>query len=298
MKLWLSKNSEVPLRDQIIEQISLGVASRDLDPGERLPSTNEMARRFLIHQNTVSAAYRELDRRGIVEFRRGSGFYVRANDGSGVAKGDLDSIIARFLAETAFHGHSIEEVKVRLDKYLHNIAARILLVESDSELAKILSTEIGTATGYKVEIVSSEELSQISDSDEGLMTALFDEKERITSRPAGKQCIFLQANSVSASISAESRPDQTELIYVVSAWKRFSDLARLFLLAAGLEAETIVTCSPNVAGWRKRLKNASLLICDSHTARLISPNDPRLRIFPLIAESSLDELRTSLMNRS
>src|SRR5688500_19380741 len=77
MRLWLSKSSEVPIREQLITQITLGIVSNDLKPSERLPSTRDLARRYSIHANTVSAAYRELARRGWVEFRKGSGVYVR-----------------------------------------------------------------------------------------------------------------------------------------------------------------------------------------------------------------------------
>ncbi len=54
MRLWLTKHSEVPLREQLTTQIVLGIVSRDLRPGQRLPSTRELARRFGIHANTVS----------------------------------------------------------------------------------------------------------------------------------------------------------------------------------------------------------------------------------------------------
>ena len=60
MKIWLSKNSEVPVREQIITQITLGIASGDLVVGTRLPSTSEIARRYKIHSNTVSNAYQIL----------------------------------------------------------------------------------------------------------------------------------------------------------------------------------------------------------------------------------------------
>ncbi|HKP13693.1 MAG TPA: GntR family transcriptional regulator, partial [Blastocatellia bacterium] len=77
MRIWLSKNNDVPLREQLATQILLGIVSDDLKPGQRLPSTRELAQRFQIHANTVSAAYRDLAERGWVEFRKGSGIYVR-----------------------------------------------------------------------------------------------------------------------------------------------------------------------------------------------------------------------------
>src|ERR687883_700682 len=99
MRLWLSKNSEVPLREQLVAQIVLGIVSDDLKPGQRLPSTRELARRHRIHSNTVSAAYRDLAGRGWVEFRRGSGVYVRPlEEGAALDAGlELDQLIAAFL---------------------------------------------------------------------------------------------------------------------------------------------------------------------------------------------------------
>ena len=76
MKIWLSKNSEVPVREQLITQITLGIVSGDLPVGERLSSTRELARRFKIHANTVSSVYQNLSAKGLIEFKKGSGFYV------------------------------------------------------------------------------------------------------------------------------------------------------------------------------------------------------------------------------
>src|SRR5579859_4945130 len=78
MRLWLNRTAEVSLREQLTTQIRLAILCRDLTPGQRLPSTRELARRFGIHANTASAAYRELESAGWLEFRHGSGVYVRA----------------------------------------------------------------------------------------------------------------------------------------------------------------------------------------------------------------------------
>jgi len=78
MQLWFVHASAVSLREQLVTQIILGILSEDLSPGQRLPSTRELARRFRVHPNTISAGYRQLERERWVEFRRGSGVYVRA----------------------------------------------------------------------------------------------------------------------------------------------------------------------------------------------------------------------------
>ncbi len=61
-QFWFVHSGEVSLREQIVTQVALGIASGELLPGIRLPSTRELARRFRLHPNTVSAAYRSLER--------------------------------------------------------------------------------------------------------------------------------------------------------------------------------------------------------------------------------------------
>jgi DNA-binding transcriptional regulator YhcF (GntR family) len=78
LRLWFSAASEVPIYRQLATQVQLAMLSGDLKPGERLPSTRELARRFSIHPNTVSAGYRQLARDGWVEYRHGSGVYIRS----------------------------------------------------------------------------------------------------------------------------------------------------------------------------------------------------------------------------
>src|SRR6478736_2801255 len=99
MRLWLSKNSAASLRDQLGTQIALGVISGDLKPGEKLPSVRELARRYKIHSNTVSAAYRDVEARGLLELQKGSGVYVRDLPRP-MGKSPLDELIEGFLEET------------------------------------------------------------------------------------------------------------------------------------------------------------------------------------------------------
>jgi DNA-binding transcriptional regulator YhcF (GntR family) len=76
MRLWLNRSADVPLREQLITQVVLAILTREVLPGQRLPSTRELARRFGIHPNTASAAYRQLEQEGWLELRHGSGVFV------------------------------------------------------------------------------------------------------------------------------------------------------------------------------------------------------------------------------
>src|ERR1041384_1863824 len=125
MRIWLSKNSEVPLREQLATQIILGIVSGDLKAGQKLPSTRELARRYDIHSNTVSAAYQDLERRQWVEFRKGRGIYFKELDNKAVGdpKIKLDQLIstlfqvARERLETASRSADRVRSLERLPRY-------------------------------------------------------------------------------------------------------------------------------------------------------------------------------------
>lgn len=290
MKIWLSKNSEVSVGDQLVEQIALGIASHDLKVGEKLPSTREIARRFQIHPNTVIAAYRRLAADGLVEFKKGSGVYVSTVNSGGKVRG-LDQMMDRFLREAASSGYAMTEIAERLQQRLHaKKPSRFLLVESDIELQKILIAEMELATGCSVEGISFEDFSDARLYPDLQIAAMFDEKEKIEDLlPTGRNCIFLRANSVPASMSGRQRPSNNDLIAVISGWKRFLALAKLFLLAANIEADTIIIRSTDSPDWQNGVQSAALVICDSLTAKRF-PEDSRVQIFPLIADSSLADL--------
>src|SRR5262245_39613500 len=145
MKLWISKRSEVPIQEQLVTQLILGIVSADLAALEKLPSTTQLGRRFQIHPNTVRAAYRELVDRGWVEWRAGSGFYVRSR-GSGQRMDsslDLDHLISSFLEIAQRRGYPLVEIQARINRWFSmQKPDHVVVIEPDPELRAILVSEI------------------------------------------------------------------------------------------------------------------------------------------------------------
>ncbi|ADG05147.1 GntR family transcriptional regulator [Kyrpidia tusciae] len=76
MWLRIDPRSEVPLYQQIVDQVREAVARRWLEPGTRLPSVRELAVQLALNHNTVAKAYQELEREGLIETLRGRGTFV------------------------------------------------------------------------------------------------------------------------------------------------------------------------------------------------------------------------------
>lgn len=78
MNLVIDKASDVPLYEQIRDQIEALVRDGLLLVGTRLPSVRQLADELGVSKNTVNQAYDELVARQLAESRRGSGTFIAA----------------------------------------------------------------------------------------------------------------------------------------------------------------------------------------------------------------------------
>lgn len=76
MHIQLDPRSTTPIWEQIVHNIKELVLKNMLAPTDKLPSVRELASLLVINPNTVSKAYQELERQGIIETLRGKGTFV------------------------------------------------------------------------------------------------------------------------------------------------------------------------------------------------------------------------------
>jgi len=291
MRLWISKNSEVPIREQLVTQIVLGIVSNDLKIAERLPSTRDIARRYDIHANTVSSAYRELARRGWVEFRKGSGVYVRARNDEAIDDGlALDQLVARFFKNLREEGYSLAEIQAGIQRsFSLQRPDHFVLLEPDPELREILVAEIAAATKVKVKGVGPNEV-------DGALTGavpmvLYGHMDQFADRIKPEtDLLVLHSASVVERMRGQTRPPREALVAVVSRWPEFLRWARTMLVAAGLDADALSFRDARERNWEKGLRSAAFVITDSLMAPRI-PAGCEVKLFRVLAESSLREIQ-------
>ena len=290
MRIWISKNSEVPIREQLVTQIVLGIVSSDLKIAERLPSTRELARRYDIHANTVSAAYRELARRGWVEFRKGSGVYIRARNDEPLENGlALDRVISRFFRNLREEGYSLADIQAGIQRSLSTQRPdHFLLLEPDPELRAILVAEISAATTARVKGVGPDEIKGVAG---GVPLVLYGHMKEYADRfKAETDVLVLHSASIVESFRGETKPSREALVAIVSRWPEFLRWARTLLVAAGLDADALSIRDARESNWEKGLRSAAFVITDSLMAPRIPAGCP-VKVFRVLAESSLEEIR-------
>ncbi len=64
---------------QIADSISEKVMEGNYPPGEKIPSVRDLASELGVNPNTIMRTYSELQARGIIDNKRGVGFYVNDN---------------------------------------------------------------------------------------------------------------------------------------------------------------------------------------------------------------------------
>ncbi len=295
MRLWFSAASEVPIYKQLVTQVQLAVLSGDLTPGERLPSTRELARRFSIHPNTVSAGYRELAREGWVEHRHGSGVYImRETAPAQTPEQILDQHIAAFFKAVRELRLPAAAIRERVAEW---IAApppdHFLLVDPDADARQILLEEIRQATKWPAAGIAVEDASR----PEAVVAAIAlcrPSKTKMVraALPAGIELVTLQIRSANKWLDPELPSLEGKLIGVVSEWADFREIARTMLAAAGVDPDLLVVRNPRRPRWQRGLEQMGAVICDVHTRAVREiPKGPKVFVFRVLADAFQVELR-------
>ncbi len=294
MQFWFARGSEVSIREQLVTQVVLGILSDDLASGQRLPSTRDLARRFHLHPNTISAGYRQLERDRWVEFRRGSGVYVRASkpEISPTPALALDQMIARLFRSARKLGVTLPVLRARLRQWLElQPPDHFLLIEPEEELRRILAAEIARAVTFPVESCGLQDCPTTPEG--GVPVAL---PNRVAAarelQPPGTDLIALQIRSVPASLAGYLPAPSGALVGVASRWPEFLKVARAVLSAAGFHPDSLVFRDAREPHWQRGLKQTAAVVCDLLTAAEL-PGGCRAIPFSLLSEASIEELQRS-----
>jgi len=174
VKYHIQQDSEIPASKQLFDQIQFAIASRQYPPGEKLPSTRQLAMETGLHRNTISKVYRQLEETGLVESQAGSGIYVKAQGHEGGTKRQspiLDEypeaykVVQQSLDELLGQGCSLSQARelflAEIDWRLR-CSARVLVTVENRDLGagKLMVHELEHSLKIPVQLVPMEELKE------------------------------------------------------------------------------------------------------------------------------------------
>ena len=310
MQLWLNRTGEVSLREQMITQIVLAILCRELAPGDRLPSTRELARRFQIHANTTSRAYRQLERDGWLEFRHGSGVFVLESrtqtspnaasptqnesglNGQAVLNGQIDQLLAELLRKASDLGASSSQVRERIGRWLSQAPpSRWLIVEPDPELRQILVFEMQQALRLPVSACAPDDFLTPEAIAGAIPVARPSKAEAVRKLlPSQTELTILEIRPIPPAIRKYLPQAGEGLIGIASRWPDFLRIAHTMMVAAGVAPESLVVRDATRTGWKRGLDQCFAIVCDAAVKQHLPEVRHRIA-FNLLDESSLTHLR-------
>jgi GntR family transcriptional regulator len=292
MRFWITKNGEVPVHEQLVRQVVLGILSEDLPAGRKLPSVRALARRHHIHSNTVSAAYHDLLQQGWLELRRGSGLYVRTPASSPDGPGELNRLLTAVLQSAQSLGYQPDEVLRSLTRMVQpHSYERVLVIEAESAMREILQAEIGEQIGPRAHALAAHDFRDASGAARTLVVALPTRAAQVRrTLPQGVPCIALRPRSVRQLLEGQSRPAPGVVVAIVSRSPEIRQWARAMLIAVGLEPESLCEIDASASSWKERVGRGAFVVADIVAARELPAGCPA-HTFRVIADSALAELK-------
>ncbi len=115
--------SGVPIYSQIIDEMTMRIASGAYEPGEKLQSVRDLAMDAGVNPNTMQKALAELERRGLVYTERTSGRFVTKEEK--VLKALHEELAGKYFEELVDKlrkiGMSGEEIARAVRRWLEDI---------------------------------------------------------------------------------------------------------------------------------------------------------------------------------
>jgi len=302
MQVALDKNSNVSVRQQLITQIELLIATQELKPDEFLPSVTQLGRLLKIHRNTVAQVYNDLVRAGFLVGRRGTRLAVRKLDrpfpkGSGTG---LDKVINDAIAAANKTGYSLLDFRSHvLQRFSNDLPASVLLVAVEARMGELVQAELTEVLPYRIQTCLWSEFALNPGMAVG---ALVVSTPAIAPELAG----LIEQVAPLAVLRYNSTSDVTELILqlsrpsvigLVSVSQYVLDFARLVFAPVLGNRHSIAEYLLN-EGEPLSVGCADLIVCDSLVHSRLSARDQKKVIpYRIVSKDCVENIQ-SMMRKS
>jgi len=296
MQVSLNKHSDVPLHEQLAEQLVFLITIRTLQPGEQMPSVRAFARRLGIHHNTVSKSYKDLVVRGWLERHPGRRLCVASASTPRVRSidGGLDELINQTIRRASELGYSLQALR---SEVLERLSAQppdhILVVEGEEELRRIICAEIYSKAGRSVESCSAETLSQKPEMSVGAQVVAPEHLVESLNKGLSSKlpCMALEFAGVEEHMTLIRALGEPSVIGVASISKALLKTARS-LLAPVIGRRHVMKVFLFSSDRPRVVEGVDLIFCDSVAISLVRC---RHKIqYRLISDRCLEDIAVSL----
>ncbi len=297
MKISINKESNVPIRDQLIEQIAVQIASGILKNKEKLPSIRALADRLGIHYSTVTAAYNHLADAGLLEIRQGSGVRVAGKESSLDTQGrqPLETLLNEFTAKVAEQGYSKADLNAAFKKLeKRSPVKRILAVDTNPDFHPILLAELKPHFDIEVQTCTVEELKKQNYEDALIVSSLYHVSAFQDNITDLTRLVVCNIEPGGAEIGAATALPSGKLVLLVSvSHTMFKIASKLIASVRGEEIPIRSVMPSDTTELNYMMKHADLILCDSSSQSAVLPIAGKVKVlkFQLYSYYTIDLIK-------
>lgn len=122
MYITIDERDNRPIYHQVADGIKTLIAAGELRKGSTLPPVRQVAADLGVNQNTVAAAYRELQKEGLIRVRHGSGAKVVSQVLANKDDERAEERLRAVLADLVLSGRTRSEVLALVNEALTRLA--------------------------------------------------------------------------------------------------------------------------------------------------------------------------------
>jgi DNA-binding transcriptional regulator YhcF (GntR family) len=292
VRIWISRKSTIPVREQLSAQLRFGILSGRLVPAERLPSIRDLARRLKIHANTVSAVYLDLAAGGWVTAKAGSGVFVHDIKSARVDDG-IEGFVRTWIEEGLHRGFTVEALHDEFAKATREFRPKaeprnLLVVHTDLHFARILAAEIEEAAGCAVRYSLPREACSPEFQDSLVLTTA-SAAALISDLPQDRR-LLIPLKTIEQMLTGVKQPPSPFLIGIVSRSESILKWVSLLIAALGGSGNDVIARNPALPKWREGLAACDRVVTDVLAAAEV-PKQIRPIVLRLVPDSFLEEAR-------
>lgn len=251
MELKLNRKSGVPLYKQVKTLITEKIRSGELYTGFKMPTERELSDNLSVSRNTISAAYKDLEKEGMLISHQGKGTFVAEKSGISLSN-DLKERIIRFvdmgLEEAMEKGIEPKDfLKLVEDRVTEKVnmmrSSMAIYVECNTEQANFFAKQLSQKTNMECIPLTIADLIEMNDDTKLLLynakviVSTFNHVPEVIeyTRDYGKDVLGLAINPDLATIVKIARlPKNTKFAFVCIS-EEFEEKVRKALEMSGLD---------------------------------------------------------------
>ncbi len=121
MYITIDEDDRRPVYRQVADEIKALIASRELRDGAALPPVRQVAADLGVNLNTIAAAYRELQKEGLLTVRHGAGAVVTSSGIRAKKNVETRKPLRSALAHMVLSGLSRSEILAVVDEEIRQL---------------------------------------------------------------------------------------------------------------------------------------------------------------------------------